>query len=225
MVKTLAMVALLVTPVIAGGQQKPLGVPGPPTSIPPSAVAAMERDRQSVRTKGYVDRSSTSSPADVLLATIGEKEQAAEARLRTTGQRTLPDELGFLPWSPELARHLPLEPNPLAARLIPIDARAYVLTGPARVTRVISKTELGPAVIREMQNSRFMTAPGTPAPALRAAGVPLYVATVKYRGERWGTSVMAQTPSRVIHVDLGTRIVTDADRRRLIEFMTPLVAQ
>lgn len=213
-----ALTALTLVPVISRAADPQLAEPmpkfqGTQLMMSPDALEGWKRNRESLRTKGYVDREDSVPNVESVLSKIrtGKDEQGREIRAQRA-ERVADFDPRKLRFSVGKVPHGFTTPR----------SENFIILSPHRVMRVMTDTKLGPVLLQE-QKGQLINESGLSDDTI--AGYPVHITRIRYAGGKFATAVVAGDGTRIVHLEVLRDTRAPAARAELMEVMASLLTR
>lgn len=189
-----------------------------PSKFPPELVQEIENARNSIRTNGYIDKSSSQARSEYVKDRMRERIAFAEVK----GNSSL-EELGFVNIETGLdllSERLGLEPVLPESDKLGDFSEGYVLLGGNRTKLFYEGTQLfGDLLIDEVPGATSQLE----EPNVRVAGRDAVLRYVKYSDDRWGTVLHSPSGTENFIIMEASRLLEGDDLARFLELADGIV--
>lgn len=188
-----------------------LTVPGLPIVIPPAESERLISDYNQFRSKGYADAEGTPQ-VDMVLEAIRDLRMNNDPRadsyrdISSINLSNVPFSLGRVP--DELVKET--------------SDNLFYMVGPKQAVRIYSNTALGAIYIQEFHDSEIVR---RDAAGETIAGYPADIGRMRYPGNRWVTTVLAQRDGKVLFVQVSSHTENEAEQALLDTLMRSLLTE
>lgn len=184
----------------------------PRVGIPPELAAEIERDKQSIKNHGYIDKSDRISGAEYTLNRVKERRSAlknGEIQGSKVGVYVLED---------YDSTQLPFSIADLPAELLAINSENFIIPRSDRITRVYTHSNFGILKIDVvLADSSFVYDPN-----IQIAGNDALFFHTKNKGEKWTSTISASDGLREF-LFTATKRLSGVQKERFVDMAETMV--